>query len=88
MNVNKRRIGMFKVSIALLEVIDYESLVNILKDFIIIRCECAYATQEMEYIAMSKYFEELEKGYIPPEYTFTIVKIGKEHIIKDVKKIN
>ncbi len=87
MNENKNRIGRLKISQVVIESVNYESLVNILKDFIVVRCEFFYATQELEYTAISKYFEAIGMGCIPPEYTFTISKVGKEHIIKDVKKI-
>ena len=74
-----RRLGRFYIRSALLDRAP-GALVEALKGCIVIRCEHLYALERsearFEYMAYAEFFELVDPGTIPPEYTCTIHQLG------------
>ena len=78
MNITREhRYGRFVISRHFIE--DNPELVKrIMGDCIIVRAECNFATDYIEYVALSHWFDPVESGTIPPEYQITRVKQDKQ----------
>jgi len=62
--------GNFKVSIHLIES-NPKSVMMIMSDIIIVRAECMYMEEIIQYQGISeKYFDEIELGELIPDYQF------------------
>ena len=71
----RKRIGRFSIS---REFVDKnpEVVLAIMGRVIVVRCEMMYQHDELEYIALSPYFDELPPGMITPKYEVVISKDG------------
>ena len=74
MNENINRAGRFRFSTKLIESLSYNVLIDIMKNFIIIKCDYIFHGKYIEYIAISHLFDEIEKGAVTPEYTIMITQ--------------
>ena len=63
------RLGRFKISGCLLR--DWEKLLPLFGQLVIVRCEYLWSMDAAEYTAYSKLFEEVPEGCMPPEYEIT-----------------
>ena len=61
-----RRLGKFKVSGFLLR--DWEKLLPLMGQMVVVRCEFRYDTDSAEYTAFSPLFEEVPDCCEPPQY--------------------
>jgi hypothetical protein len=61
-----RRLGKFKVSGFLLR--DWEKLLPIMGNMVVVRCEFRYDIDCAEYTAFSPLFDEVPDGCEPPQY--------------------
>ncbi len=86
-NKNINRIGRFRISLVLIEKAEYDNLVSVMKNFIVIRCEAMFASRELEYTAISHLFEEKEPNAIAPEYNIEISYGKKNKVISVEAKI-
>ena len=68
----ERRLGNFSVPIEWLEGMATKHFREIFKHFRIVRAELDYATQSMQYVAASDYFDEVPKGQMPGSYAIQI----------------
>jgi hypothetical protein len=69
MNANtKEKLGKFYISRICLN--NWRQLLGLFSRMVVVRCECHYARDQMEYIAYSDLFEEIELGEAIPEYNF------------------
>ena len=60
------RLGRFKISGCLLR--DWEKLLPLFGQLVIVRCEYLWSMDAAEYTAYSKLFEEVPEDCMPPEY--------------------
>jgi len=87
MNKNIRRVGKFRFSARLIEDTDYDILVEIMSNFVIIKCEYIYQSfRDFEYTAISHLFDEVEEGMEYPEYTILITREGKRRSVSVHRK--
>jgi hypothetical protein len=74
-----RRIGKFRIERDIFRY-NHERIKKILKDMVIIKCECLYHINAFEYIAFCDEFEEIKIGDEPLDYEITI-NDNKERVI-------
>ena len=67
MNFKSRRFGSFRIQFDKIEN-DEKYLYHLMGEVIIIRAEALLHNSTVEYIAISKHFDELEEGTVIPEY--------------------
>lgn len=63
-----RKVGRFSIDMELLRNNDV-TVFTIFKDVIPVRAEAHFATNSIEYVALSPYYTDVEVGEIPPKYT-------------------
>ena len=63
------RLGRFKIEGRLLR--DWEKLLPLFGQLVVVRCEYLWHMDAAEYTAYSKLFDELPEGYMPLEYEIT-----------------
>lgn len=62
-----RNLGIFAISLELIH--KYPELVQkAMSEVIVVRAELMYASMEVEYVALSKHFREVEPEMAPPRY--------------------
>lgn len=66
-----RRLGRFSISSRLIKTTP-ELALNILKDIIVVRAETMFHYDCVDYIGISRHFDVLEIGSMPPEYRANI----------------
>jgi len=69
----QHRKGWFLVSKELLDMATVD-LLQFMGNFLIIRAEFMYNVDAMEYTAISRFFDPIERGHKLPQYTFNIMK--------------
>lgn len=76
-----RRLGTFQIS---LETINKRpwSVSLIMSQCIIVRAECHWAHNTMEYVAISRHFDEIGHGEMAPEYQWTLFDDGDFRVQK------
>ena len=81
MNKNIRRIGRFRLDAKLIEEFNYDAIIGVMSNFIIIRCEHSYAGKCFHYTAISHLFDEVKEGAEHPEYVILITgEVGKQSV--------
>ena len=83
--IDKRRKGTFKITMDLIE--DSTKWVkHIMGRMIIVRAECLYYDDVIEYIAISSEFDKLEKGEVIPTYTLEVITKmnGNESVVDKI----
>jgi hypothetical protein len=70
-----RRLGRFAMSRQLVE-LDPETARAVMGRVIVVRCEMMYASDTLEYIAVSPDFDEVRHGSVVPEYDVHIMDGG------------
>lgn len=81
MNINK--LGKFRVSRELIHnPKNHKKILQIMGGMIIVRAECIYAGDCFEYTAISDYFDDVETGWVTPDYEFIITQLGDEITVK------
>ena len=77
MPVKSMRRGRFRVSIHLINE-QPDDVKKIMAHFIILRAECNFGFDALDYHALSDLFDEVESGYLLPEYEISYnAKTGK-----------
>ena len=67
MNFKNKRIGRFRIFFDTIDA-DEEYLYQLMGEVIVIRAEAILHNCQVDYIAVSKHFDELEEGTMIPEY--------------------
>ncbi len=71
----RRRLGKFRISHTYIQ--DFpQSVMELLKDVLIVRAESNYANEEIEYTAMSELFDTVPLGYVPNQYNVIVHNDG------------
>ncbi len=63
-----RRFGRFSISQELLDDADASMMLKFMANFIVLRCECNYSYNEMDYQAYSELFEPVPTNQQMPKY--------------------
>ena len=71
MRIKNRRLGKFHITFDAIET-DHEYVYQIMGEVIIIRAEALLHNDMVEYIAISKHFDQVEQGAMIPEYKVII----------------
>lgn len=80
----RQRIGSFRVSRDVFESADIDVLFGIMSQVIIVRCDMDYANDCLNYVGISKHFEEVCQGCVHPEY-MVVIEHGDDGRIIDIR---
>ena len=84
--MNKKRKGKFLISKDLLESLDSEKLNLLFKDILIVRAEMIFHLDQVEYYAYSEHFDEVDLGFVVPEYQAVITRHDDDSISVEWEK--
>ena len=71
MGLKDRRLGKFYITFNAIET-DHDYVYQVMGKVIVIRAEALLYSNMIEYVAISKYFDEVKEGYMMPEYKAVI----------------
>lgn len=87
--MNNRR-GRFNVSFDFIEAADisFQDKLDIFKDIFIIDCRPSYVDNKIDYVGISELFDEVQPGYLIPEYVCYLTRDNEGNVSGKWEKLD
>ncbi len=80
--LDERRVGKFSIASDSIRNCEYEYLLKIMANFLIVGAEMMYAANAVEYVAYSPLFGVTDQAEEPPTYLIEMDKDGSVHALR------